>query len=252
MVKPSGAETTTTSPADVLNHNFDNKNCNGAVDRRSGLWRETSKTPLARAFIILAVFLIGMITQSVIYRVTSPEKGAPSELERLEACIKSVGTDASFDAGRSTNVMNYCYARIARGEMLEDYLSRRAAFTVQRLSAEIVLVLLVLMTTCGIGLAGLQLVFAYRLASRGRAGFTDSTEATIAQKASIRSSVSGVIIVAAGLTFFILWTKMGFTLTESQTAPTDTPPSSALHLDMTAPQRPPAVLSSPPNDSTGR
>lgn len=186
--------------------------------------RTTRYRILMHVMIVVAALIVGASFGWLESRFNEVKTDNPSGFQRLQACITSpIGRNAMSADAPSYDITDFCFNMIVRGEMLDDYSFRRMIFAEQSIrtstTAFIVLILLAVMTICGIALAAMQLVFAYRLASQGRAGFTDSTEATIAQKASIRSSVSGVIIVATGLVFFIVWTRTAFTVNESPLPP---------------------------------
>jgi len=63
-------------------------------------------------------------------------------------------------------------------------------------------------TIAGVLLAGFQLLAAYRLANNGRGDFSQGGELSLdAKSISLKSSVTGVIILTLSLAFFITYVK---------------------------------------------
>jgi hypothetical protein len=68
--------------------------------------------------------------------------------------------------------------------------------------------MVVAITISGVLLAGFQLLAAFRLANAGRGEFTQGGELSLDQKSiSLKSSVTGVIVLTISLVFFITYVK---------------------------------------------
>ena len=68
--------------------------------------------------------------------------------------------------------------------------------------------MVVAITISGVLLAGFQLLAAFRLANAGRGDFTQGGELSVDQKSiSLKSSVTGVIVLTISLVFFITYVK---------------------------------------------
>jgi hypothetical protein len=98
---------------------------------------------------------------------------------------------------------------------LADFSIRREKFIQQELDERVNLWMVVTITISGVILAGIQLFMSYRLANAGRAEFAkDSTLAAEQGKISLRSSITGVVILIVSLAFFVVYVKWIYTINE--------------------------------------
>jgi hypothetical protein len=141
----------------------------------------------------------------------------------------------------------------------------------QRYENNVILFMVVLITLSGVGLAGVQLMTSYKLAEGGHAMATAAKQtavtaaaaapavtppaATPAQsgdisevwleqgKLTIRSSVTGLVVLALSLAFFFIYVAMVYTIKiPADPAPADTPSASSAPTAPATPAAPAAPL----------
>jgi hypothetical protein len=124
--------------------------------------------------------------------------------DELVAQIKPQNVDLRFLAG----VHGLCYARINEEDTLEEFGIRRGAFLNQQAETGILMWLVVSITISGVLLAGLQLLAGFKLAMRGKAAFEQGGQISLeANKLSLNSSVTGVLVLAISLCFFYIFAR---------------------------------------------
>lgn len=78
--------------------------------------------------------------------------------------------------------------------------------------------MVVAITLSGVALAGLQLVAGYKLAAAGKAAFEQGGQLSIEHsKISLGSSVTGLMILAISLVFFIVFVTKVYLIQETHT-----------------------------------
>jgi len=166
--------------------------------------------------------------------------------EELLAQIKPQSIDLKFLAG----LHGLCYARINEEDTLAEFGIRRGAFVNQQAETGILMWLVVLITISGVLLAGLQLLAGFRLAMRGKAAFDQGGQISLeANKLSINSSVTGILVLAISLFFFYIFAKEIYVIRVVGEQSTAAPVKSITsNLDMKAGWDPtPQSLSLPPD-----
>jgi len=89
-----------------------------------------------------------------------------------------------------------------------------AVLNTQRFNTYVLLWLVVGITFSGVGLAGMQLLWAYRLAQTGHGALPDGSETTVSKDSLvIKSSVVGVIILGFSLVFFVVFVMEVYPMT---------------------------------------
>lgn len=128
---------------------------------------------------------------------------------RMNACIAR-----TLEITKPTNVNVDAYERVWRlcgNEMfnsvyLADFLIRREKFTQQALDERVNLWLVVTITISGVVLAGIQLFMSFKLAMKGRTEFgKDSEVALESGRLSLKSSITGAVILALSFAFFMVY-----------------------------------------------
>jgi hypothetical protein len=96
-----------------------------------------------------------------------------------------------------------------RGEdLLGDFYIRKLSFAQQQSNTGVLLWMVAAITIAGVLLSGFQLLAAYRLANNGRGEFSQGGELSFDSKSiSLKSSVTGVVILTLSLAFFIAYVK---------------------------------------------
>jgi hypothetical protein len=165
--------------------------------------------------------------------LTQSRKAAPDAGHEFTSCIDSTLKTiriSSPDVVAYGAVWRLCGEQIYDIDALNDFAIRREKFTRQELDERVILFLVVAITLSGVGLAGLQLLGSYKLAARRRLKFTeDSTLSLEHDKVSLRSSVTGLLILVVSLGFFIIYVKWIYMIRETGV---EAPP--ALHQDLPA------------------
>jgi len=197
----------------------------------------------ALAFIIaLFAFAIAATALLLAYRqavdsdraiIEGGRSAVPDAGHQLTSCIegtlKTIG-DISPDAAAYAAVWRLCGEQIYNIDALNDFSIRRQKFTQQELDERVILFLVVAITLSGVCLAGLQLLASYKLASHRRLKFTeDSTLLLEHDKVSLRSSVTGLLILVVSLGFFIIYVKWVYLI---RVTPVESPP--VLNQDLPA------------------
>jgi hypothetical protein len=112
-------------------------------------------------------------------------------------------------------ISTICYTQVRGEAMLADFNLRRSSLLAQRIEGMIVLWMVVLITLSGVTLAGLQLFAAYRLAGVGKGELATSQEITLEQnKISLKSSVTGLMILVISFAFFMVYVFWVYTARE--------------------------------------
>ena len=134
---------------------------------------------------------------------------APNHDARMNACITK-----TLEITKLINVNVDAYERVWRlcgNEMfnsvyLADFLIRREKFTQQALDERVNLWLVVTITISGVVLAGIQLFMSFKLAMKGRTEFgKDSEVALESGRLSLKSSITGAVILALSFAFFMVY-----------------------------------------------
>jgi hypothetical protein len=133
------------------------------------------------------------------------------EAAKLNACrtsaialIKPERVDVPFLA----YVSDFCYGQVRGEDLLGDFYIRKLSFVQQQSNTGVLLWMVVVITIAGVSLAGFQLLAAYRLANNGRGDFSQGGELSLDPKSiSLKSSVTGVVILTLSLAFFIAYVK---------------------------------------------
>jgi hypothetical protein len=133
------------------------------------------------------------------------------EAAKLNACrasaitlIKPERVDVRFLA----YVSDYCYGQVRGEDLLGDFYIRKLSFAQQQSNTGVLLWMVAAITIAGVLLSGFQLLAAYRLANNGRGEFSQGGELSFDSKSiSLKSSVTGVVILTLSLAFFIAYVK---------------------------------------------
>lgn len=136
--------------------------------------------------------------------------GSPNDYgKNVAACIdRTIETikPAKTTAGLYERLWRLCGNEIFDGLLLEDFLIRREKFLRQYLDERVTLWLVVSITISGILLAAVQLFMSFKLASRGIGEFAKDSEFALQNtKLSIKSSITGAVILALSLAFFMVY-----------------------------------------------
>jgi hypothetical protein len=118
-------------------------------------------------------------------------------------------------------ISTICYMQVRGEALLTDFSIRRSTLVEQQIEGRVILWMVVAITLSGVALAGLQLVAAYRLASAGHGDLAAPQEINLEQnKISLKSSVTGLMILVISFAFFMVYVAWVYTVKElKQEAP---------------------------------
>ena len=159
----------------------------------------------------IAVLSLAACAWLLALRVSTQPPASIDEAAKLNACrtsaitlIKPERVDVPFLA----YVSDFCFGQVRGEDLLGDFYIRKLSFVQQQSNTRVLLWMVVAITIAGVSLAGFQLLAAYRLANNGRLEFSQGGELSLDPKSiSLKSSVTGVIILALSLAFFITYVK---------------------------------------------
>jgi hypothetical protein len=112
-----------------------------------------------------------------------------------------------------------CANQIYLVDLMEDFDIRREKLIRQELDERVILWMVVGITMSGVLLAALQLFGSFKLAAAGAGKFGDQSSISIeagkdANKISLQSSVTGLMILVVSLAFFIVYVKWIYAIQE--------------------------------------
>jgi hypothetical protein len=129
--------------------------------------------------------------------------------EIMYDCIQHVLTTTApnnIKIGSYQTIWRLCGNQIYNNLMLDDFIIRREKFSRQELDERVNLWLVVAITISGVLMSALQLFMSYRLAQNGRTVFAKDSELAIeAGKVSLKSSITGLLILTISLAFFMIY-----------------------------------------------
>jgi hypothetical protein len=157
----------------------------------------------------------------LILAVAAAAQTAPdSEAAKLDKCRQaalSLIKPEKIDIGLLTQVSDHCQAQVRGADVLQDFNIRRSKYLQQETEGTVLLSMVVALTVSGVVLAALQLYAAFRLAQAGRGKFDAPNEITLEQsKVSLKSSVTGLLILVVSFAFFIVYVAWVFTIKETK------------------------------------
>ena len=146
-----------------------------------------------------------------------------SESAKLAACRKET-LDAvkpdKIDLSLLQQVSTFCYGQVRGADLLDDFNIRRTNYVRQQFQGLVFLWMVVAITISGVILAAVQLAAAYKLAVGGHGTFEAGGEIAIEEKRlSLKSSVTGLLILTVSFAFFIVFVIWVYPLTETRISP---------------------------------
>jgi hypothetical protein len=184
--------------------------------------------------------ICGILIWLVLLSAASPRAARPDVqsdiLGLIRQCVEN-SSDNKSQVRVGTNALTLaqygCINYVRDEYAVLDYNIRRAAFTQQQFRGEILLWMVVIITFGGVGLAALQLYAAYRLAqlADGRvAGGTgdlmgDGQLSIEHGKVSVRSSVTGLLVLTLSLAFFVVYVAWVYPITQIEDKAKTAPPA---------------------------
>ena len=156
----------------------------------------------------------------VIFLLRSPsEKFEPIRLDesaRLSSCREKsleLAKPERVDVTILNQLSNLCYNEVRGEDLLGDFNIRRSNIIKQQFEGQVILWMVVSITVSGVVLAGLQLMAAYRLASSSGRDLDGGGVLTLEQnRISLKSSVTGLLILTISFAFFMVYVIWVYTL----------------------------------------
>jgi hypothetical protein len=204
-------------------------------------------------FVFLGLICVSIVALAYVGGATT-FKESESYQARTESCktgayrLLPKNLTAAADVRLLDAVSSYCYNDIWRADELGKSLIIRGMYIHQRYENNVILFVVVSVTLAGVGLAGLQLLTSYNLAASGRMQDDEPTTLSIERgKLSLRSSITGVVVLGFSLAFFFIYILEVYNI-----APP--PTESEEHLKAQLPTQltmlPPGGLGPPPQPSS--
>jgi hypothetical protein len=179
------------------------------LSRMSAAWRGV--LPWARALCV-GLGLVLVATAAVAQQETEAAK-----LDKCRSAAIAAIKPEKVDVGLLTQVSDHCQAQVRGADLLEDFNIRRTKYLEQQVEGRVLLWMVVALTVSGVLMAALQLFAAYRLAAAGHGDLAASSEITLEQsKVSLKSSVTGLLILVVSFAFFIVYVLWVFTIKETK------------------------------------
>ncbi|TCG05283.1 hypothetical protein BZM27_34800 [Paraburkholderia steynii] len=117
------------------------------------------------------------------------------------------------------DISDLCYTQVRREYLIGNFNIHRYNIVKQEFQTLVVMWMVVAITMSGVFLAGMQLLAAYRLALTGQGQLSEGSDLSLERgKISVKSSVTGLLILTVSLAFFIVYVKWVYALTPDQSS----------------------------------
>jgi hypothetical protein len=177
----------------------------------------TATAVLLSTAVLLILFCVVLLKERASFRREEPGQRSSAALAsteqevRMAQCrseiigqVKPNALDLKFLAG----LHGLCYSRINEEDTLTEFGIRRQAFINQQAETGVLMWMVVVITVSGVLLAAVQLLAGFKLALLGKASFDQGGQFALeANKISVNSSVTGVLVLAISLCFFYIFSK---------------------------------------------
>src|SRR5258706_9256561 len=169
-------------------------------------------------------FLMGVCLLGASFELFKNTNAVPAAKEitdhdaRMKACISStleIAKPAKMNVGVYERLLRLCGNEIFNALYLDDFRVRNEKFVRQYLDERVTLWMVVIITISGVVLAAIQLFMSFRLAIKGRAEFGKDNEVALESgKLSLKSSITGAVILALSFAFFMVYVIWIYTIHE--------------------------------------
>jgi hypothetical protein len=167
---------------------------------------------------LCTLIVLSLVFAAIDFLPRRPQPIAPVDLlSRVQECRNEIhsGTADKLTPAIWDQISTICYMQVRGEALLTDFSIRRSTLVEQQIEGRIILWMVVAITLSGVALAGLQLVAAYRLASTGHGDLAAPQEITLEQnKISLKSSVTGLMILVISFGFFMVYIVWVYTVKE--------------------------------------
>ncbi len=160
---------------------------------------------------VLAILAVALTAYGYVQAVTT-FRDSESYAQRMLDCDARAQKAVTLPADPQqrmvllNTISDYCFNDILNADHLGESNIRRGMFIHQRYENNVILFMVVAITLAGVALAGLQLLTSYNLAATGHGAGDGPTELSLEQgRLSIKSSVTGLIVLGVSLAFFVIY-----------------------------------------------
>jgi hypothetical protein len=222
-------------------------------DAVNALWQNRAAQIYAGLCVVLIALLVFTATTVIPHR--QPQAPPVDILSRSKECRSEIHGSVAIDKVTPDTwdrISDICYNQVRGEAVLTDFSIRRSTLIEQQVEGRIILWMVVGITLSGVALAGLQLVAAYQLARTGHGDLSSPQEITLEQnKISLKSSVTGLMILVISFAFFMVYIVWVYTVKElKQDAPEAMVAPSTSSATPTGGYGPPPVTSGKPDAAT--
>ncbi|WP_165988994.1 MULTISPECIES: hypothetical protein [unclassified Caballeronia] len=181
----------------------------------SNLWRLS--LPMALITCLVSVFVLLVELRAPGGATTAVSLDESKKMEDCRAYTMQLLKPDKTDVALLYQVSDLCYTEVRREYLLGNFNIHRYDVVKQNFQTLVVMWMVVTITMSGVFLAGMQLLAAYRLASAGQGQLAENSDLSLERgKVSLKSSVTGLMILTVSLAFFIVYVKWVYTLTPDQ------------------------------------
>jgi hypothetical protein len=190
-------------------------------DAVNAIWQSKAAQIYAGLCVVLILSLVFAATTIMPRR--QPQIPPIDILSRSKECRGELHSSLAIDKVTPDTwdrISDICYNQVRGEAVLTDFSIRRSTLIEQQVEGRIILWMVVGITLSGVALAGLQLVAAYQLARTGHGDLSSPQEVTLEQnKISLKSSVTGLMILVISFAFFMVYIVWVYTVKELKQDP---------------------------------
>jgi hypothetical protein len=147
-----------------------------------------------------------------------------NEESRLTTCRMAIQAQlgqTSVDLKTLAGIHGLCYVEVNEADTLQAFTQQLSALYNQQNQLPLLLWMVVILTVSGIGLAGVQLYGAYRLAFTGKGDLKDigGRIEISRERISLDSPVAGIVILIISFAFFFVFVKYVYLIQDVKITP---------------------------------
>lgn len=155
---------------------------------------------------IAIVFLAGVFVGISGRNSPLPSNNQSPSIEQCTSNLLSQRPTQSPPPAELRQIVEYCYSLLHSQQLLKDFEIRKQNFLQQYQTNRILMWMVVAITISGVILAAIQLLATYKLAELNKTAFPTTDELTLKRNQIVlRSSVTGLFIVALSFAFFLVF-----------------------------------------------
>lgn len=169
---------------------------------------------------LMVCFVAGVfIGRTFLAPQNATANGGLARTDSIQQCMERLRvnmTPEEFGAAAMENRIDVCYKELSAQSQLDDFRLRTLKYLQQSHDQNVLLWMVVAITISGVALAAVQLLASFRLASAGRGELARDAELSIEQgRISLKSSVTGLLILVVSFAFFTVFVYEIYRLRDS-------------------------------------